>query len=263
MEQGFVLFDSHAHLDDPRFDPDREDVLAQMQEQRVGCVCVGADLESSQAVMALSEAYDFLWAAVGVHPHDAKAFAPANIDTLEGWLSHPRVVALGEIGLDYHYDNSPREAQRKVFEAQLDLAQGVGKPVILHVREAHGDTLEILQSRKGHLPPMIIHCYSGSLESARLYMDLGGMISFAGPVTFPNAKHLQEVAQKIPMDRLLIETDSPYLAPQPVRGKRNAPFHVRYVCERIAQLKGISEEEVAKATRDNALAFYGIAGTAL
>lgn len=254
----YPLFDSHAHLDDPRFDEDREAVIAQMRGEDVLCTCVGSDMQTSAAVLALASEHPGLWAAVGVHPHEAKDFQPGDLERLRNWTQEDTVVALGEIGLDYHYDHSPRDVQRRVFVEQLELAMALSFPAILHVREAHGDTLDILRARKGRLPGVVIHCYTGSRESAREYLDLGCTISFSGSVTFKNAHNLQEAARFVPIERMLIETDSPYLAPQPVRGKRNTPLYVRHVCQQIAGLKDLPEADVARITRENALRFYGI-----
>lgn len=254
----YPLFDSHAHLDDPRFDEDREAVIAQLRTEDVLCTCVGANMQTSEAVLRLAQAHPGLWSAVGVHPHNAKDFLPSDLDQLRQWTQADKVVALGEIGLDYHYDHSPRDVQRRVFAEQLDLGVALGFPTILHVREAHGETLDILRERKDRLPGVIIHCYTGSRESAREYLDLGCTISFSGSVTFKNAKNLQKAARYVPIERMLIETDSPYLAPQPVRGKRNTPLYVRHVCRQIALLKNLPEADVARITRQNALDFYGI-----
>lgn len=258
MEAFYPLFDSHCHMDDPRFDEDRAEVITQMQEEQVACTCVGADMPTSRAVMALANKYRHIWAAVGMHPHDSKDFTKADLRALLSWVREDRVVAIGEIGLDYHYDHSPRAVQREVFVMQLELAMELSFPTILHVREAHGDTLDILRARKDKLPGIIVHCYSGSLESAKLYLDLGCMISFAGPVTFPSAHKLREVADYVPLERLLIETDSPYQAPQPVRGQRNAPYNVRYVCEKVAELRNMQPVDLARITYANAVNFYGI-----
>lgn len=258
METFYPLFDSHCHLDDPKFDEDREEVIERMAREQVSCACVGADMATSAAALSLARTHRHIWAAVGMHPHDSKDFTKKDLERIRAWTGDERVVAIGEIGLDYHYDHSPPAVQREVFAMQLELAMELQFPAILHVREAHGDTLEMLRERRGKLPGIIVHCYSGSLESAKLYLDLGCMISFAGPVTFPNAHKLREVAAYVPLERLLIETDSPYLAPQPVRGKRNAPYHVRYVCEQMAELRNLAPEDLARITHANAMHFYGI-----
>lgn len=252
-------FDSHAHLDDPRFDEDRPELLAQMRDQGVLCTCIGSNMPTSRAAVALAEAHDGLWAATAVHPHDAKDFADADVQQLREWARLPKVVAIGEIGLDYYYDLSPRPVQREVFAQQLDLAAEIDMPVVLHIRDAHGDVTDMLRARRGHLPAFVVHCFSGSWESAKIYLDMGAMISFAGPVTFKKSLHLQEVARKVPAERLMIETDSPYLSPEPVRGRRNNPCHVAHVADFVAALRGIPAEDLAQATVSNALRFYRIA----
>lgn len=254
------LFDTHCHIDEERFDSDRSEVLQRMREAGVlNCVCVGSDMETSRRVIAFAENTQNVYAAVGVHPHEAKGFRQEDLQTLQGWFTHPKVKALGEIGLDYYYDHSPRDIQREVFQKQLELGYDAGMPVILHVRDAHGDVTELLRTRQGKLPRGILHCYSGSWESARAYLDMGFYISLAGPVTFKKAPAQWEVAQKVPLDRLLVETDSPYLSPEPVRGRRNEPANVRYVAEKVAQLRGIPFAELAELTTRNARAIYGIA----
>jgi len=255
-----ALFDSHAHLDDPRFDEDREALITDMREQGMLCVCVGSDMPTSRAAVALSGAHPgLLWAAVAVHPHWAKDFRlPADAEQLREWAALPWVVAIGEMGLDFHYDLSPRPVQREVFALQLELAYSLDMPAILHVREAHGETLEMLRARRNRLPALLLHCYSGSWESARQYIDMGAMISFAGSVTFKKAANLQEAARDIPSDCLMIETDSPYLAPEPVRGRRNDPRNVAHVAAFLAALRGEEPDALAAYTRRNALRFYRI-----
>ncbi len=254
------LFDTHAHLDDERFDDDRAKVLQRMKETGVGlCVAVGSDLATSRAAMDLARHHAGIYFAAGVHPHEAKSWKPGDEEEVASMLADPKNVALGEIGLDFHYDFSPRTDQKSVFMTQLELAHTLGKPAILHVREAHGDMLDILRSRRAALPRCVVHCYSGSWESALEYMSLGCMISLAGPVTFKNANKLLDVARLVPIDRLLIETDSPYLAPVPERGKRNEPAMVAYVARKIAEIRGVSEEEIRRATYENGRRFFGIA----
>lgn len=254
------LFDTHAHPTDGRFDSDREQVLSRMRETGMLCMCVGADMESSAQSVALARENEGIYAAVGVHPHDAKTFTQADVPQLTAWLTQePKVKALGEIGLDYYYDLSPRDVQRDVFARQLDLAYDLGKPVILHVRDAHGDTLDVLRAQAGRLPHCVLHCCSASWESAKVYLNLGCMISFAGPVTFKRSVHLQEVARNVPLDRLMIETDSPYLAPEPVRGRRNEPANVSHICRFIASLRDMDAQVLCDVTRENGKRFYGIA----
>ncbi|MCI7735922.1 MAG: TatD family hydrolase [Clostridiales bacterium] len=254
------LFDTHAHPTDNRFDEDRAEVLARMREGSMLCMCVGADMASSAASVALANAYEGIYAAVGVHPHDAKTFTEDDVPVLTRWLTQePKVRALGEIGLDYYYDLSPRDVQKEVFACQLELAYALGKPVILHIRDAHGDTIDILRAHRDVLPACVVHCCSASWESAKMYLSLGCMISFAGPVTFKRSVNLQEVARNVPLDRLMIETDSPYLAPEPVRGRRNDPCNVAHICRFIAALRGMDAQALCDVTRENGKRFYGIA----
>ena len=254
-----MLFDTHAHYDDARFDPDRDALLSSMPQRGVSRIlCVAADLDSADKCLALAERYPFVYAAAGVHPHEAKSFAPDQSDRLRAQLAHPKCVALGEIGLDYYYDLSPRETQMTVCEAQMELAWELSLPVAYHIRDAHQDMLDIMKRHRKHLTGGIIHCFSGSWEIAKEYLKLGYFISFAGPVTFKKAPKLQEAAVNVPLDRILIETDSPYLAPEPVRGRRNEPTNVRYVAEKIAALREIPLEAFAQITMQNALNAYSI-----
>ncbi len=251
------LFDTHCHLEDERFEEDRERVIENLLSEGVErAVSVGSDLASSRRCICLAEAHPFLYAAAGVHPHEAKDAGEGYLDRLGALLSHPRAVALGEIGLDYYYDLSPRDVQKRVFEEQLDLAYDMNMPVILHIRDAHGDVLDILRAHRGKLTGGIIHCYSGSAESVKEYVGLGFHISFAGPVTFKNAVRLREAAAHVPLDKLLIETDSPYLSPEPKRGQRNQPAHVRFVCEKLAEVHGMKPQDMAELTWRNAHQVY-------
>ena len=255
----FGLFDTHAHPTDNRFDSDREELLASMKETGMLCVCVGADMESSAQSLELAKCVDGMYASVGVHPHDAKDFTEADVPVLTKWLTtEEKVVALGEIGLDYYYDLSPRDVQRDVFARQLDLAYELDKPVILHIRDAHGDVIDILRAHKNRLPKCVVHCCSASWESAKVYMGLDCMISFAGPVTLKRSVNLHEIAQNMPLDRMMIETDSPYLAPEPVRGRRNDPRNVAFICEFIAGLRGMDAQTLCDVTRENGKRFYRI-----
>ena len=255
------LFDSHCHLDDDKYDEDRDQVIDALPAQGVAaCVTVGSDLASSRRCIALAAQYPFLYAAAGIHPHVAAQAPDDYLDDLRDMLTQPRVVAVGEIGLDYHYDFSPRDVQQRLLQQQLDLALERELPVILHVREAHGDLIALLRDREARLPKGIIHCFSGSAESALEYVRLGFMISFAGSLTFKNANKLRLAAQQTPLDRLLIETDSPYLAPEPRRGRRNTPANVRHVCELLAQLRGMSAPQMADLTYDNAARLFRLPG---
>lgn len=253
-----MLADSHAHIDDERFDADREEVVARALAAGVSLIVnIGADMASSARSVALAEKYPGIYAAVGMHPHDAKDMRETDYTQLEQWTKHPRVVAIGEIGLDYHYDLSPRPVQKEVFLRQLDLARKTGKPFIIHEREAHADTLEIIRSAARGLKG-VFHCFSGSVETAREYLKMGFYISVAGPVTFSKSGKTKEVAKYVPLDRLLVETDSPYLTPQPHRGHRNEPAYVRLVAEEIASLRNLPLEEVAAATTANVRRLFDI-----
>lgn len=253
------LFDSHCHLDDARFDEDREQLIASLPGQGIGaCLTCGSDLSSSRAALELAKQYDFIYAAAGIHPHEASKATDDDLAGVRTLLTHPKVVALGEIGLDFYYDFSPRETQESLLLAQLDLAFEMGKPVILHVRESHGAMLGVLRARTDRLSGGVLHCFSGSAQSVPIYEKLGFHISFAGSVTFKNASKLREAAQAVSLDRLLIETDSPYLSPVPFRGKRNHPGQVAEVCRVLADIKGISFEEMTEITYRNAAKLFGI-----
>ncbi len=224
------LFDSHCHLDDQKFDDDRHELIQSLPAQGLAyCLTVGSNISSSENSLQLAQQYDFIYAGAGVHPHEAEKAPLDYLKHLDIILEQKKAVALGEIGLDYHYDFSPRDIQRKLLEEQLDLAYQKNLPVVLHVREAHGDMIDILKMHSSRLSGGVLHCFSGSAESALEYVKLGFYMSFAGPVTFKNAGKLTLAAQAVPMDRLMIETDSPYLAPVPERGKRNDPSKVKYI----------------------------------
>ncbi len=252
-----MLFDTHAHLNDERFDEDRDVLIASFKENGISNVCeIGFDILSSVKAKELSEKYDFIYSAVGVHPHDSKDMKDNDFDTLKELLSCDKVVALGEIGLDYYYDNSDRETQRKRFIEQLELSKEIKCPVVIHTRDAMEDTINILKAHGGG--DGIIHCYSGSKESAKILLNMGYYISFAGPVTFKNANAILDVIRYVPSDRMLIETDSPYLAPVPFRGERNCPIYVAEVAKKIAEIKGMEYEQVARKTMQNAKTVYRI-----
>lgn len=254
-----MLFDTHAHLEDERFDQDREQLIEELPEKGVAYVVnVGSTLETSRMSVELAARYPFIYAAVGVHPHEVSQMSGRDLATLEAMATGQKVVAIGEIGLDYYYDFSPRELQREWFARQIDLAYSLGLPIIIHDREAHADVLDILKAKKDRIVGGVMHCYSGSWEMAKDFMDLGLYISLGGPVTFKNAKRPVEVAQKIPLDRLVIETDSPYLAPTPHRGKRNNPAYVGLVAQKIAEIRGMSFEEIAEITLNNAKKLFKI-----
>lgn len=253
------LFDTHAHLYDKAFDRDREEVIHHIFETLDYVVIPSEDLVTSEKAVALAESHPSLYAAVGIHPQvtkDATEEALAAIGALA--RTHDKVKAVGEIGLDYYYLYTDKETQKYWFARQIELAKELDLPILIHDRDAHGDTLSILKAHQGGNLRGILHCFSGSLETAKELMKLGFYISFAGPVVFPKSLKLKGVAKEIPMDRLLIETDSPYLTPPPFRGKRNDPSNVRFVAEEIARLKGVSEEEIAEQTKRNAMEVYGI-----
>lgn len=253
------LFDSHCHMIDHKFDTDRDDAIARMLEKGVTRYAeIGTDMESSRQVADFAACHKGCYAVVGIHPHEAKTMKDGDLDLLAAWLKEEKVVALGEIGLDYYYDFSPREVQIDVCEKQMELAWQLNVPVAYHVRDAHQDMLDLMKRHKDKLSGGIIHCFSGSWEIAKEYLKLGYYISFAGPVTFKKAPKLQEAALNVPRERLLVETDSPYLAPEPVRGRRNEPGNVYYVAEKIASLRGESLEELAAYTTKNAMDVYGI-----
>ncbi|HSH35259.1 TatD family hydrolase [Schnuerera sp.] len=254
-----MLIDSHAHLDDGRFDKDRDRLIKGLKELGIDLVInPGADLNSSIKAVSLTEKYNNIYAAVGVHPHSAKEMDGSTIEILKSFTNREKVVAIGEIGLDYYYDNSPRDIQQERFIEQLNLAKEVDLPVIIHTREATKDTFDILKEAQDGTLEGVMHCYSGSVEMAMEYIKLGFYISLAGPVTFKNARVSKEVAKAVPLDKLMIETDSPYLTPEPYRGKRNEPFYVRYVAGTIAELRGITFEELAKKTSENAKKLFRI-----
>ncbi|MBM7650315.1 TatD DNase family protein [Bacillus ectoiniformans] len=254
-----MLFDTHVHLNADQYSEDVEEVIQRAQEAGVSrMVVVGFDRSTIQKAMELVETYDFLYASVGWHPVDAIDMTDEDLEWLEELANHPKVVALGEMGLDYHWDKSPHDIQKEVFRKQIRLAKKVKLPIVIHNREATQDIVDILREEEASTVGGIMHCFSGSAEIARECIEMNFYISLGGPVTFKNAKKPKEVAVSVPLDKLLIETDCPYLAPHPYRGKRNEPAYVQLVAEEIAELKGISYEEVAKATTDNALRLFNI-----
>ncbi len=247
------LVDTHTHLDFDQYDADREAVLHRAAEAGVAwLIDVGTDLASSRRAVALAAAEPRMWAAVGVHPHEAASCTREVLADLRVLAREPRVVAIGETGLDYYRDLSPRSRQREAFEAHLALALEVGLPVIVHDREAHSDVLAMLRAAVGAGLRGVMHCFSGGPELARQVAELGMYVGIAGPVTYPRATALAEVVRTVPLERLLIETDCPYLAPQAYRGRRNEPAYIRLVAERVAELRGIAPEEVGRVTSRNA-----------
>ncbi len=254
-----MLFDTHAHLNAVQYDEDLQEVIQRAQDEGVShIVVVGFDRPTIERAMELTEEYDFIYAAVGWHPVDAIDMTEEDLQWIKELASHPKVVAIGEMGLDYYWDKSPKEVQKEVFRKQIALAKEVKLPIIIHNRDATADIVQILKEENAAEVGGIMHCFSGSVEVAKQCIDMNFYISLGGPVTFKNAKKAKEVAKEIPLDRLLIETDCPYLTPHPFRGKRNEPSYVKYVAEQIAELKEITVEEVAKATTENAKKLFGI-----
>ena len=255
-----TLFDTHAHYDSRQFHSDRDQVLSALPAQGVELVVnPGCDLASSQTAVELAGRYPFVYAAVGVHPEDCGDWEDGHIDRLRALAAQPKVVAVGEIGLDYYWpENPPKELQKRVFRAQLALAGELDLPAIVHDREAHGDCLDIV--REFPRTRGVFHCFSGSAEMAMELVKLGWMISFTGVLTYKNARKAVEAAQAVPLDRIMIETDSPYMAPVPHRGKRNHSGYVGLICERLAQIKGITPEECSRATLENGRKFFHIQG---
>ena len=254
-----MLFDTHVHLNAEQFEEDLAEVIERAQEAGVlNMLVVGFDRPTITRAMELVEQYDFLYAAVGWHPVDAIDMTDADLDWIESLTAHPKVVAIGEMGLDYHWDKSPKDIQMEVFRRQIQLAKKVKLPIIIHNREATADIVSILQEEGAAEVGGIMHCFSGSVETAKVCLDMNFYISLGGPVTFKNAKKPKEVAAEVPLNRLLIETDCPYLAPHPYRGKRNEPAYVKLVAEQIADIKQVSVEEVSRITSENAKKIFGI-----
>lgn len=246
-----MYFESHAHYDDGRFKNDREEILNLLPSCGIDYVInVGCDMKSSRESIKMAEKYDYIYAAVGVHPHDAENMKESDLDEIRQMSNHKKVVAIGEIGLDFYYDNSPRDIQRYWFKRQLEIVKELNKPVIIHSRDASQETFDIIKEsgvKKG-----VIHCYSGSAQMAMDYAKMGFYIGVGGVVTFSNAKKLVEVVETIQLEQILIETDSPYLSPIPNRGKRNDSRNLQFVVEKIAKIKDISPEKVANITKLNA-----------
>ncbi|MFV8829718.1 TatD family hydrolase [Alkalihalobacterium sp. APHAB7] len=254
-----MLFDTHVHLNADQFEEDLAEVIQRAQEAGVThMVVVGFDEKTIKGALAIAEAHENIYAAVGWHPVDAIDMTDQHLAWLEELASHPKVVALGEMGLDYHWDKSPKDIQKEVFRKQIRLAKKVNLPIIIHNREASQDIVDILREEEASQVGGIMHCFSGSVEIAKACLDMNFHISFGGPVTFKNAKKPKEVAVEVPLDRLLIETDCPYLAPHPYRGKRNEPAYVELVAKQIAELKEMTYEELTKQTMENAKKLFNI-----
>lgn len=254
-----MLFDTHAHYDDEAFDGDRDEVLRSLAPCGVGLVVnPSVTAANAERVLALAEEYPFLYAAVGVHPENCAHYDEQELARVRALAAHPKCVAIGEIGLDYYWpENPPKELQRKAFREQMALARELSLPVIVHDREAHGDSLAIVKEFPGVRG--VFHCFSGSAEMARELLGLGWMISFTGVVTYKNARRAVEAAEVVPLDRLMLETDSPYMSPVPVRGTRNDSRHLIHIAEKLAQIKGIGTKELIRITTENGRRFFGIA----
>ncbi|ONI38066.1 hydrolase TatD [Candidatus Epulonipiscium fishelsonii] len=251
------IFDSHAHYNDERFNGDREILLQDLHNNGVELIMnVSADMKEAEECIALAEKYDYIYASVGVHPHYVGKMTDKDILTLENLAKNKKVKAIGEIGLDYHYDNSPRDLQQKWFKAQLELAQKINLPIIIHSREASQETFDIIE--KSEVRDGVIHCFSGSSELAKEYIKLGFYIGIGGSLTFKNARKTVEVVEEIPLDKIVIETDCPYLSPMPHRGERNQSLYLTYVIDKIAEIKNIDTTLVSDVTFNNAKELYKI-----
>ncbi len=254
-----MIFDTHAHYDDEDFDIDREELLSRMAEAKVSkIVNIGASIESTKRSLALADKYDFIYATVGVHPSETGELNEENFKWLQSQCQNPKVVAVGEIGLDYYWDEPDRAVQKEWFVRQIDMARCEKLPMVIHSRDAAQDTIDILRSENAGEIGGIIHCFSYTKESAKLFLDMDFFFGIGGVITFKNAKKLKEAVEYIPMEKIVIETDCPYLSPEPNRGKRNSSLNLPYVVKTIAELKNLSEEEVMKITYENAMKLYRI-----
>lgn len=252
-----MIFDTHAHYDDKQFNDDRDFVLNDLKNHNISYVLnAGCDIKTSKNSIKLADTYDFIYASVGFHPHSAKEFNESHILELENLASHKKVLAIGEIGLDYYYDNSPRDIQKQVFKTQLDIANKLNMPVVIHDRDAHKDCLDIICEKKPE--KLVYHCFSGSKEYADILVSKGYMMSFGGVLTFKNAKTAIEVIESVPIEHIMLETDCPYLSPVPHRGKRNDSRYLNLVVEKIAEIKNINYNDVCNITTKNAKEFFKI-----
>jgi len=252
-----MYFDTHAHYDDKRFNDDRDEILRSMQESGITVILNSASsLRSAKFSLKLADKHPFIYASVGVHPHDSKSMTDETVLELEKLLEHPKAMAVGEMGLDYYHNFSPPEVQRVRFREQLELARRVKKPVIIHERDSLQDTLEIIRDFRDLSG--VFHCFSGSWETAKIILDMGWYLSFTGVITFKNARKALEVLERMPADRIMLETDCPYLAPEPMRGRRNSSLNLPYIAEKISDVRGITTEDVAALTMENGLRFFGI-----
>ena len=254
-----MIFDTHAHYDDKQFDQDREELLVSMKDNGIGTIVdVGSNMETSAWIVDAVNRYPMMYGAVGVHPSDTADLTESDMDTLKEYAGKDKILAIGEIGLDYYWDEPEREIQKKWFEAQIELAREVRLPIIIHSRDAAADTLDIMKAHHGDELNGVIHCFSYSPEMAQIYLDMGYYLGIGGVVTFKNSKKLKEVVKMTPLERIVLETDCPYLTPEPHRGKRNDSSYLKYVVECISKLKGISAEKIIKTTYENAVKMYRI-----
>lgn len=254
-----MLFDTHAHYDDKQFDDDRDAILSSMNENNVGLIVNScAALDDIPKIKEIIEKYPFVYASVGVHPSDCGQLKESDLDIIKKFAEHEKVKAIGEIGLDYYYDDVEKDVQKKWFDAQLHLAKDIGMPVVIHDRDAHRDCLDILRAADIRHIGGVFHCYSGSAEMAREILDMGMYIAFGGVLTFKNAVKAVEAARYVPLERLVIETDSPYLAPTPNRGKRNSSLYIHLVSEKLAEIKGVTVDEIEAITTENGKKLFGI-----
>lgn len=254
-----MIFDTHAHYDDEAFDEDREEILTHMRERGVEYIVnVGASIASTAKTLELTEQYPFVYGAAGVHPSETAELTSGDIEWIREIANKEKIVAIGEIGLDYYWPEPDKEIQKKWFKEQLKLAEETGLPIIIHSRDAAADTLEILKEWDAHKIKGVIHCFSYTWEIAREYLAMDYYFGIAGVLTFKNAKKLKEAVMHIPMEKILLETDCPYLAPEPYRGKRNQSEYIFYVAKQLAEIKNLSREEVLEITNKNAKKFYGV-----
>lgn len=252
-----MIIDTHAHYDDEAFDEDRDILLKEMSKNGIGLIVnMGASLRGCRDTIALTEQYDFIYGGIGVHPSDTAELDEDSFQWLKEKLGQPKIVAVGEIGLDYHYPEPSVQVQKQWFERQLELAREVKLPVVIHSREAAKDTLDMMQALRAEEIGGVIHCFSYGVEMAREYVNMGFYIGVGGVITFKNGKKLKEVVEYLPLDRIVLETDCPYLSPEPNRGKRNSSLNLPYVVDEIARIKGISQEEVISVTEENARKLY-------
>lgn len=254
-----MIFDTHAHYDDSAFDEDREELLRGMEKNGIGTIVnIGADMRSSAATVALTERYPFLYGAVGVHPSETSSLKESDMEQLKRYSAHPKIVAVGEIGLDYHYPDTDREVQQHWFVRQLALAREVRLPVVIHSRDAASDTMRIMKEQRCEEIGGVAHCFSYSKELALQYVDMGFYIGVGGVITFDNAKKLAEAVKAVPLEKIVLETDAPYLSPAPERGSRNHSGKLPLVVKRLAAFKGVTEQELIRITEENARRLYRI-----